>query len=61
MGVAGLVPFTNAVTAQSNTLTASFENVPAEHDGENTFTFEVAFSEDVAVGYETMRRRRRSA
>ena len=41
--------------AQSNTLTASFENVPAEHDGENTFTFEVAFSEDVAVGYETMR------
>ena len=41
--------------ATSNTLTASFENVPAEHDGENTFTFEVAFSEDVGVGYETMR------
>ena len=41
--------------ATSNTRTASFENVPAEHDGENTFTFEVAFSEDVGVGYETMR------
>ena len=40
---------------RSNTLTASFENVPAEHDGENTFTFDVGFAEDVGVGYQTMR------
>ena len=54
-GVAGLVPFTDAVTTRRNTLTASFENVPTEHDGENAFSFQVAFSEDIHIRYETLR------
>ena len=36
-------------------LTASFTNVPSEQDGENAFSFEVAFSEDVAISYKTLR------
>ena len=36
-------------------LTARFENVPAEHDGEGAFTFEVAFSEDIGTGSATLR------
>ena len=37
-------------------LTASFQDVPASHDGENTFTFNLQFSENVAgLGHETLR------
>ena len=36
-------------------LTARFENVPPEHDGEGAFTFEVAFSEDIGTGSATLR------
>ena len=36
-------------------LTASFSDVPAVHDGSGSFGFEVAFSEDVGIGYATMR------
>ncbi len=36
-------------------LTAAFENVPAEHDGENAFRFRVAFSEGIAISYKTLR------
>ena len=36
-------------------LTASFEDVPAEHDGESTFTFRLRFSEDPAVSYTVLR------
>ena len=36
-------------------LTASFADVPATHDGSGSFGFEVAFSEDVGIGYATMR------
>ena len=39
----------------SNRLTASFENVPDEHDGENAFVFRVAFSEEVGISYATLR------
>ena len=50
------MPFADAVTTtRSNALTASFENVPAEHDGENAFSFQVAFSENVDVSYQTLR------
>ena len=35
-------------------LTASFSNVPAEHDG-SEFTFDLAFSEDVKAGYARVR------
>ena len=36
-------------------LTASFENVPAEHDGSTVFTFRLRFSEDPAVSYKVLR------
>ena len=36
-------------------LTASFSNMPAEHPGEGTFKFELAFSEEPAVGYQKLR------
>ena len=39
----------------TETLTASFENVPQNHDGSNAFTFNVAFTSDVAIGYADMR------
>ena len=35
-------------------LTATFENMPAEHDG-SEFTFDLAFSENVAAGYARVR------
>ena len=36
-------------------LTASFEDVPETHDGDNAFTFGLRFSEEVAVGFRTLR------
>ena len=42
----------------ANTLTASFANVPAEHGGageSNRFTFDLAFSENLELSYETLR------
>ena len=36
-------------------LTASFHGVPAEHDGETPFTFELRFSEEVSLSYVTVR------
>ena len=36
-------------------LTASFANMPAEHDGSNVFTFRLRFSESPAVGYTVLR------
>ena len=40
----------------STPLTASFEDMPASHDGENRFTFGLTFSEDVAgLSYRTLR------
>ena len=36
-------------------LTARFEDRPAGHDGENPFTFRIAFSDDVAAGAADMR------
>ena len=36
-------------------LTASFESVPATHDGSAGFSFELAFSEEVGIGYATLR------
>ena len=41
-------------TAQA-LLTASFGDVPAEHDGQNAFTVRVAFSEDVGISYKALR------
>ena len=36
-------------------LTAAFEGLPEAHDGEDTFHFRVAFSEDIGIGFRTMR------
>ncbi len=37
-------------------LTASFQNVPASHDGESAFTFSLTFSEDVdSLSFQTLR------
>ena len=41
--------------AASTPLTASFRNMPAEHDGDAAFSFEVEFSEDVGTSYRTLR------
>ena len=39
----------------TETLTASFENVPQDHDGSTAFTFNVAFTNDVSIGAGAMR------
>ena len=36
-------------------LTASFEDMPAEHDGESAFRFRVAFSDGISISYTRMR------
>ena len=36
-------------------LTASFHNVPQNHDGNTAFTFDAEFSNDVGIGYADMR------
>ena len=41
--------------ATATPLTASFENLPASHDGSGEFAFRVEFSEDVGIGYATLR------
>ena len=41
--------------ATATPLTASFENLPAAHDGSGEFAFRVAFSEDVGIGYAVLR------
>ena len=46
---------TGAVAAAPEPLTASFSNGPSSHDGENTFTFELYFSEDFNVSFKTLR------
>ena len=39
-------------------LTASFSDIPSEHDGENTFTFTLTFSEDVGgLSFRTLKNR----
>ena len=36
-------------------LTASFEGLPAEHRGQGSFSFRVAFSEGISISYKTVR------
>ena len=50
--------YTVTVTRASVPLTASFESMPASHDGENAFTFTLTFSEDFGgLSYRTLRDR----
>ena len=48
---------TSAATAavEAQPLTASFENAPSSHDGSSNFTFDLRFSEELRVGYRTLR------
>ena len=46
---------TATVTAAVTPLTAGFQDAPDEHDGTGAFTFRIAFSEDIAIGYVTLR------
>ena len=48
---------TSAATAAvaAPPLTASFENAPSSHDGSSNFTFDLRFSEELRVGYRTLR------
>ena len=36
-------------------LTASFDRMPVEHDGESAFRFRVAFSDEIRISYKTVR------
>ena len=45
----------NTEATQTDPLTASFNSVPTEHDGETAFSFRVEFSEDVGISYVTLR------
>ena len=44
-----------ATVAVAVPLTASLENTPDTHDGENVFTFELRFSEEPQLSYRTLR------
>ena len=53
-GAAGIVLGPGPETQQP-ALTAAFEGLPASHDGESAFRFRVAFSEDIGIGFRSMR------
>ena len=46
---------TDAVAARPEPLTAGFEGMPAEHNGQGSFNFRVAFSDGISVSYTTVR------
>ena len=46
---------TDAVAARPEPLTASFSSMPSEHRGDGTFSFRVAFSDEIKISYTTMR------
>ena len=46
---------TDAVAAALEPLTASFEGLPAEHRGQGSFSFRVAFSDEINISYTTVR------
>ena len=51
-------PFSASVTVLDDDrapLTAEFQDAPASHNGEDAFTFRIAFSEAVAASYRTLR------
>ena len=50
-----LTSVATAAVAAARPLTASFENVPGTHNGTDDFTFELRFSEEFAVSFQTLR------
>ncbi len=53
--IAVTINITDVDETDETLLTAVFENMPSSHDGSSLFTFNVRFSEDVAIGYVNMR------
>ena len=51
----GTINDDEADPATPDALTASFKNMPADHDGSSEFTFQVEFSEDVGLSYAVLR------
>ena len=47
--------YTVTVTRAGPPLTASFQNAPESHNGTDSFTFELRFSEEFAISYRTLR------
>ena len=45
----GTIRNTETQEPETDSLTAEFRNVPAEHDGQSVFSFRVEFSEDVGI------------
>ena len=54
-GVQVAVSLRRVSAEAQNALTASFEGVPAAHDGESGFRFRVAFSEPIAISFRSLR------
>ena len=57
VGAAHIVsgPGPETQTQEERALTASFEGLPAEHRGQGSFRFRVAFSEGINISYKTVR------
>ena len=47
--------FGTILNTEGQTLTGSFENVPAEHDGSTAFSFDAVFNSDIGISYATLR------
>ena len=47
--------FATGTILNTEVLTGSFENVPAEHDGSTAFTFDAVFNSDIGISYATLR------
>ena len=46
---------TDAVAAKPSPLTASTQDAPDSHDGNNSFTFELHFNQEISLSYKTLR------
>ena len=57
IGAAHIVsgPGPETQTPEEQALTASLEGLTEAHDGESAFRFRVAFSEDIGIGYQSLR------
>ena len=57
VGAAHIVsgPGPDTQTPEEPALTASFERLPQSHDGASAFRFRVVFSEEIGIGFRSMR------
>ena len=49
------VPAARTIPGPGKTLSASFESVPAAHDGTTAFTFDLVFTHEIGMGYAGLR------